>query len=554
MKVKFNKKKATLLLVVVVLGTGLFSFSVTDKYFQITKNLDIFATLYREVNYYYVDDVNPNTLMRTGIEAMLENLDPYTNYIPEDAIEDFRTQTTGEYGGIGAIVGYLNNKHVVLMPSKGYAAERSGMKVGDEVIAVNGIDITGMNHTEATRLLKGQIQSNVKLTVRRYGVAQPIEFDLTREKITIKNVPYHGMVANDVAYIKLAEFTTEAGKEVRDALRKLEEEGAKKVILDLRGNLGGLLIEAVNTTNVFVPKGELVVSTKGKIEELNQIYSTLNSPVNTNMPLVVLTSSMSASASEIVAGSIQDYDRGVVVGQKSFGKGLVQATRPLSYNSQLKVTTAKYYTPSGRCIQALDYSNRRPDGSVGKVPDSLKSVFYTKNGREVFDGGGVDPDIVVELPENHPVVGALIRQGLILDYATQYYYTHESIAAANEFELTDAEIDAFIDWLKDKEYSYTTPVETAFEALMAKAEDDLHYEELKASLAQLKEKISHDNVEDVKRQRKVIGELLKEEIARHYYFEQGGIQASFTHDPDMQAAIDVLNDPTRYQAILEGKK
>ena len=384
---------------------GVFAFQgkiTNDRYFEIVKNLDIFATMYKEVNAYYVDEINPSKLMRTGIEAMLRSLDPYTNYIPEDDIEDYRTSTTGEYGGIGAVVDKKNGVSTIVLPYEGYPADRAGLKAGDQILAINGVLLEGKKSNEISQLLKGQSKSDLTLTIKRFGKEDTFDVSLTREKITIDNVPYFGMVTEDIGYLKLTDFTTEAGKEVKNAVNELKEDGATKIILDLRGNPGGLLEEAVNVSNVFVGKGLEVVTTRGKLKNWTKTYQTLNDATDEEIPLAVLISNGSASASEIVAGVVQDYDRGVLVGQRSFGKGLVQQTRPLAYNSQIKVTTAKYYIPSGRCIQAIDYSLRNPDGSVGKIPDSLKSEFKTKSGRVVYDGGGVNADIPVPEKEYAP--------------------------------------------------------------------------------------------------------------------------------------------------------
>lgn len=551
----FRKRKYSLLLAVLPFaGLALLAFRDDGRYFEISRNLEIFAAVYEEVNTFYVDETNPNLLMQTGVEAMLGSLDPYTNYIPEDLIEDFRTQTTGEYGGIGALVGYHKGKHIVLMPTVGYSAHEKGLKIGDEIIEIGGTDITKLSHEEAGKILKGQADTEVNIKVRRYGQSEPLGFTLERKNVVVKNVPYYGMVKDDIGYIKLAEFTTEAGLEVHDALIELKGEGATKVILDLRGNLGGLLFEAVNTTNVFIPKGSLVVSTRGKFEEMNNTYRTLNPAVDTEIPVVVLTNNMSASASEIVAGSLQDYDRAVVVGQKSFGKGLVQATRDIPYNSQLKLTTAKYYTPSGRCIQALDYSNRRADGSVGKVPDSLKSSFTTMNGRLVYDGGGVDPDVLVESRIDEPVILALNSQLRIFNYATRYYYENDTIASPREFQLTEDAYADFKTWLKGENFGYETVVEKSIATLMEDAEELEVADYSKESVKALKEKLASQKVAELERNQDRISHLLEEEIVARYFLEEGQIQAAFTHDPDVLKAIEILNDKARYDAILAGKE
>jgi carboxyl-terminal processing protease len=546
-KVKRWTIPSGLVIVVIIL------FSYTDpgeRYFEIAKNLDIFATLFKEVNTYYVDDINPNKLMRTGIEAMLESLDPYTNYIPEDDIEDYRTLTTNQYGGIGALIGRNNNKNLIIMPYEGFPAEKKGLKIGDELIEVDGVDVRDKSTGEISKLLKGQANTDVELTIIRYGVDKPMNFNLKREKITIDNVPYSGMVSGDVGYIKLTDFTTSAGKEVSRALEKLKEEGATKVILDLRDNPGGLLNEAVNVTNVFIPRGQEVVSTKGKMTDWNKTYRALNNPIDTEIPLAVLTNSRSASASEIVSGTIQDYDRGVLVGTKTFGKGLVQATRPLSYNSQLKVTTAKYYIPSGRCIQAINYGERNEDGSVKRIPDSLKVEFETNNGRIVYDGGGIDPDVVVEDKNLAPITLSLMAKGLLFDYATQFYYTHESIDKAKTFKLTDQEFEDFLTWLKDKEYDYTTRVEKTLDEVIALSKQEKFNGVVENTIEELKSKIQHNKDSDVQKFKEEIKSVLEEEIAARYYLNKGVIEASFDNDPQLLEAINVLNSQPTYDELL----
>ena len=536
---------------VAVLLVGLLSFTNPGKrYFEIAKNLDIFATLFKEVNTLYVDEINPNKVIKVGIDAMLRSLDPYTNYIPEDDIENFRTQSTGQYGGIGAVTSTLDGKIKVVMVMEGYSADKNGLKIGDEVVRINNVEVYNLTREETSELMKGQANTPVSLTVKRYGVQQPITLNFKREKITLDNVPYFGMVSEDVGYVKLTEFKMQAGKDVKNAVTELKKQGAEKIILDLRGNPGGLLIEAVNIVNIFVPKGKEVVSTKGKVTENNAVYKTLNPPVDTEIPLVVLINSASASASEIVAGTVQDYDRGLVIGQKSFGKGLVQVTRPLSYNSQLKVTTAKYYTPSGRCIQALDYSHRNADGSVGKVPDSLKRKFRTTNNRPVYDGGGVDPDVLVDKETLSAIAHSLYVKGYIFDYATKYYYENPGKSAHKNFELTSTEYEDFKNWLKDKDYGYVTSVERNLDKLMDRAKEEKYYEKIKEQLYSLEETVAKSKENDLDDFKDQIAKLLEEEIASRYHFEKGSIETSFDDDPDIIKAIDVLDDQQHYAKLL----
>lgn len=545
---KYSIPSAVVLLITIV---GLFSFNNPDeRYFEITKNLDIFATLFKEVNAYYVDEVNPNKLIKTGIDAMLASLDPYTNYIPEDDIEDYRTMTTGQYGGIGAIIGHRNDKNVIMMPYEGFPAHKAGLKIGDEILKVNDVDVTGKNTSDISQLLKGQANTKLEVTIQRYGENKTRKIEIMREKITIDNVPYYGKVTNDVGYIKLSDFTTGAGKEVKKALDQLKKDGATKIILDLRNNPGGLLNEAVNVSNVFIQQGSEVVSTKGKVTDWNKTYKALNQPADTEIPLAVLTSRRSASAAEIVSGVIQDYDRGVLVGEKTFGKGLVQATRPLTYNSQLKITTAKYYIPSGRCIQAINYSQRNEDGSAGVVPDSLKSEFTTKNGRKVYDGGGVDPDDEVEPAIPAPITISLMSKGLLFEYALLYHHNHEKIADARDFKLTDEEYSEFKEWLKDKDYDYTTKVEKTIEALTKFAKTEKYYDNIKSEIADLESKVAHNKEKDLVEFADEVKSVLEDRIVEQYYLMRGNFESAFDDDVQLQKAIEVLHNNQEYNSLL----
>ncbi len=537
----------------VISAMGLVSFKQSDKYFEIAKNLDIFASLFKEVNAYYVDEVNPNKFMKDGIDAMLESLDPYTNYIPEDEIEDYRTHMTGQYGGIGAIIGNRKEHAMILMPYEGFPAHKGGLMIGDEILAVDGIETKGKNTSEISKLLKGQAGTQVKITVKRYGVAEKFDVILTREKIKIENVPYYGMVNDQTGYIKLSEFTNNASKDVKNALTDLKSKGAKKIIFDLRDNPGGLLNEAINISNIFIPKDKQIVSTKGKTSEWNKVYYATSSPVDVEIPIVVLTSSKSASASEIVSGVIQDYDRGVIVGQRSYGKGLVQATRPLSYNSQLKITTAKYYTPSGRCIQAIDYTHRNEDGSAGKIPDSLRTAFKTKNNRVVYDGGGITPDITVERKTFAPIIGSLYSKNLIFDYATQYVAAHKTIKSAKEYQFTDEEYNEFVKWLEGKDYDYTTKVEGTLDDLVKISKTEKYYDGIKDQIENLRKQVSHNKEKDLITFKEELKEIMEGEIISRYYLQKGIIEASFDDDEDIQAALKILNNPAEYNKILLGK-
>jgi carboxyl-terminal processing protease len=544
------KKKLLYLSLVLTIAVA-FSFSEpAERYFEIAKNLDIFATLFKEVNALYVDEVNPNKLVRTGIDAMLTSLDPYTNYIPEDEVEDFRTTNTGQYGGIGAVTREIGKRTVVTMIMEGYGAQKGGLKIGDEVLRIDDIELSKLSREESSQLMKGQVGTPVSLTIKRMGVDKPIKLEFKREKIKLNNVPYAGLVANDIAYIQLSDFTPDAAKEVKNALTVLKEQGAKGVILDLRGNPGGLLIEAVNITNLFLPKGKLVVSTKGKIPENNLNYETLNAPIDTEIPVSVLINRGSASASEIVAGTLQDYDRGIVIGEKSYGKGLVQVSRPLSYNSQLKVTTAKYYTPTGRCIQVLDYTHRRDDGSVGSIPDSLKRVFKTTNGRTVYDGGGIDPDVKTETREAHTLTQVLFEKGYLFDFAAQYVYNNPQQLEARTFTLTDEAYQRFVNWMKDKNYAYKSYLEYQLHQFSQEAKKEKYYTDLKSQIDAIQSRIADSKKNELMLYKDEIKMLLEEEIVSHYHLEKGGIEAGFKYDDDVKKATELLHDQSQYKKLL----
>jgi carboxyl-terminal processing protease len=544
------KRKLIYLSLLLVIAVA-FSFNKpAERYFEIAKNLDIFATLFKEVNALYVDEVNPNKLVRTGIDAMLVSLDPYTNYIPEDEVEDFRTTNTGQYGGIGAVTREIGKRTVVTMIMQGYGAQKGGLKIGDEVIKIDDIELAKLSREESSQLMKGQVGTPVSLTIKRMGVEKPIKLEFKREKIKLNNVPYAGMVGNDIAYIQLSDFTPDAAKEVKNALAILKEQGAKGVILDLRGNPGGLLIEAVNITNLFLPKGKLVVSTKGKIPENNLNYETLNAPVDTEIPVSVLINRGSASASEIVAGTLQDYDRGIVIGEKSYGKGLVQVSRPLSYNSQLKVTTAKYYTPTGRCIQVLDYTHRRDDGSVGSIPDSIKRVFKTTNGRTVYDGGGIDPDVKTEAREAHTLTQVLFEKGFLFDFAAQYVYNNPETVDPRTFTLTDDAYSRFISWMKDKNYAYKSYLEYQLHQFSEEAKKEKYYTELKGQIDAIQARIGDSKKNELVLYKDEIKMLLEEEIVSHYHLEKGGIEAGFKYDDEIKKATEILHNNEQYKKLL----
>lgn len=547
-KKAFNKSIRPVV-IIGTLGIVLALNAPDNKYFEIAKNLDIFATLFKEVNAFYVDEVDPKKSIEIGINAMLSSLDPYTNYIPEEDADDYRTMTTGEYAGIGSLIGVIDDKVIITMPNEGFPAAKAGLKIGDEILKVDTTSVKGKDTNAVSSLLKGKPGTKVNLEIKRNGEIK--NFTITRSTIVLDNVPYYGMVDNKIGYIKLTDFTTNAGKEVKEALKALKDKGAESIILDIRENPGGLLFEAVNICNVFIPKGKLVVETRGKQEDWTQQYKTLNQPSDTKIPLVVITSSGSASASEIVSGTLQDYDRAVLIGRKTFGKGLVQTTRQLPYNAQVKVTTAKYYIPSGRCIQAIDYSHRNPDGSVGKVPDSLKVAFKTKSGRTVYDGGGITPDLEIDADYLAPITISLLSKAYIFNYANKYYYEHPSISGKEDFSLTDEEYNAFVNWLSDKNYDYTTQLEDALNKLEDNKEKDPSIDKIKDKLETLRKEVAHNKEKDLQTYKQEIKELLEEEIVGRYYFTRGEIACSVEHDKDVKEAIALLNDPAKYKSYLK---
>lgn len=544
-------RKIAILGAVVLIFCALVAFRNTgEKYFEIAKSLDIFATLFKEVNAYYVDDVNPKKLVETGINEMLNQLDPYTDYIPEEDLEAFSILTTGQYAGVGALIGVVNKKTVITNPYVGFPAERGGIRVGDEIIAVDGKNVQGKSTSEVSTLLKGKPNTEVEIEVKRWGQKENLKLKLIREKIKISNITYYGMIDAETAYIKLDEFTPGAGKEVEEALVKLKNQGAKKLIIDLRDNPGGSLYEAVNIVNAFIPKGKEVVATRGKVPDWNKSYTTLNNPVDTEIPLAILTSGGSASASEIVAGSLQDYDRAILVGQKTFGKGLVQTTRQLAYNAQLKVTTAKYYIPSGRCIQALDYEHRKTDGTVEKFPDSLKREFKTASGRKVYDGAGLDPDVFINADQYSTALIELAGSGLIFDYASKYCGEHHAPVDFRSFRLSDAEYQKFVNWIKEQKFSFESETDKKAEDLIASAKKERYYDDLQSPLKELKLKMDQSKSAIFLKFKPELSRVLEQEIAFHYHLAKGQIEVAMDRDPEILEAKKILSNPAEYKKLL----
>lgn len=547
-------KKIKILIIVCLLSILTISFYAfrddDDVNFEISKNLDIFYSLFRELTIYYVDDTDPSKLVKKAIDEMLSSLDPYTVYIPESRMEDYRLMTTGQYGGIGAIIRKNDDYVIVVEPHEYSPAQKAGLRAGDIIVAVDNKSIKGKSTSDVSELLKGQPGTEVKLTIERYGHDEQITIPIKREIIKINEVPYYGMLNEEIGYIQLNQFTQNVSDDVKKALLELKEKDAKKIIIDLRGNPGGLLIEAVNICNLFIDKGQEIVSTKGKIKQWDKTYKTMHDAVDSEIPLIILVNKSSASASEIVAGAIQDLDRGVILGERTFGKGLVQTTRDLSYNSKLKVTVAKYYIPSGRCIQALDYSHRNPDGSVGKIPDSLISEFNTKNGRLVYDGGGIEPDIKQEPPVISKITLSLLQKNLIFDYATVYASTHDTIRNVANFIISDEDYEDFLKFLEDKDFDYETNSESKLDDLIDIAKKEKYYSIATDQFEALKQKLAHDKNKDLQVFKDEIKEILSEEIISRYHYRKGRIENMLQHDPLIKEAVDLFQNIDNYNNIL----
>ena len=544
-----------------VLLTSFFLIAATpvNSFFEVTKQLDIFTTLYRELNTYYVDTLNPEKLIQSGIYEMCGSLDPYTDYIPEDDIQEYRQQTTGRYGGIGALIGTRGDFVIITEPYEGFPAAKAGLRPGDKILEIDGKSMRKTNSDEVSKNLRGKASTAVNLKIARLqndGTEKDMQITLVREEIKIKNVPYFGMLNESVGYIRLNGFTERAGTEVRNALITLiSKNKAKSIVFDLRGNPGGLLNEAINVASCFIDKGTPIVSTKGRISDQNKEYATLNDPVDTKISMVILADGGSASAAEIVTGSLQDLDRAVVVGQRTYGKGLVQSTHSLPYNAKLKITTAKYYIPSGRCIQAINYADKKEDGSVQKKADSLKVAYKTKGGRIVYDGVGIDPDIKTEEEKISQIAIALYLQSMFFDYAQKYRATHEAIPSPKNFQISDAEYSDFVKFVSDKkDFKYSTTSEKLLEELKKTAEKEKTFDAFKKDYEQMKQKLEHDKKQDLMKEKVMLKQMLEQEIASQYYLNTGRVEATVKTDPEVLKAVEVLNDKNKMQELLQGKK
>jgi len=540
-------KKNKLIIPIVALVLLITTSAYKNDFFEIAKQIEIFTTLYKEINMNYVDDTNPSDLMNVAIKNMLSELDPYTVFFNEQDVEASRINNTGDYTGIGATIKTLKDQLIVVEPFQDYPADKAGLKAGDEILKVDNIVVADFQD-DAGELLQGSAGSKVSITYRRQGEVQSVS--ITREEVAIKAVPLYRMVNETVGYVALAKFTRTASQEVQDAISYLKVEGAEQIVFDLRGNPGGLLIEAINIVNLFVPKNEIIVTTKSKVGKYNKTYKTRNEPLDTQIPLVVLIDGSSASASEIVSGSLQDLDRAVIIGSRSFGKGLVQRPKPLSYGTQLKVTISRYYTPSGRCIQALDYKQRDENGQAVRVRKENYNSFKTKSGRAVFDGGGVMPDIELEESKVSTITKNIIKQNFVFNYATRYYYKN-SIPDLNTFKLKDTDFKDFIDYLKQNNFEFKTKTETALNSVIKIAKEEGFDKDLNFSYAAMVRDINAIKNDEIINNKSQLLVLLENEIILRYFYREGLYKYYLLNNNDIQKATDVLSNLDKYNDYLK---
>ncbi|HQA86263.1 MAG TPA: S41 family peptidase [Bacteroidales bacterium] len=518
--------------------------------FEVAKNVDIFITVLKELNAKYADEISVGDLTKTAIDAMLQKLDPYTVYYPESQIEDFKLLTTGQYGGIGALIQGKEGKVLISEPYEGYPAHVAGLRAGDIILKINNQPTEGKTSEDVSNILKGEPGTAITLEVKRVGVEKPMTFKIVRKEIKLPNIPYFGIIGSDVGYIKLDQFTENAGKEVKESFLKLKEQGMQSLILDLRNNGGGLLNEAVNIVNLFVDQNVTIVETKGKIKEQQNIYKTRTTPIDKQIPVVILINELSASASEIVAGALQDLDRGVIIGKKSFGKGLVQNIIPLSYNSSLKITVSKYYIPSGRCVQNIDYFGKDTLSFKKHIPDSLATAYKTKGGRIVYDKGGIEPDITTADTTASQILITLVLNNLIFDFANDFRATHDTIATPDKFVMTEELYQQFLDFLKDKNYEYTTETEILLKELKQSAIEENNFQTIENLYQEMEEKIKLDKSRDLIKYKDEISKFLTSEIITRYYYQKGRIIYTLKNDVDIETAKEILLDKTKYNSIL----
>ena len=548
---KFLNRQNGIIAVIVLIAVAFFGFKKgDDRNFQIAKNLDIFNAIVKELDLFYVDTIDPNKTIREGIDNMLYSLDPYTVYYPENDQDELEMMVKGSYGGIGSLIRYNPKLQytVIAEPYEGMPAAESGLKAGDILLEIDGKDLK--NNSDVSTLLRGQVGTSFKLKVQRPGVKEPLEFTIVRRSIQMPTIPYYGIMEGQVGYINLSSFSGTPSKDFKNAFLDLKKQGATSLVIDLRNNGGGLLDQAVEIVNFFVPRGKTIVTTKGKIKQASNTYKTLREPLDTDIPIAVLVNSGTASSSEILSGSLQDLDRAVIVGNRTYGKGLVQVPRSLPYGGNLKITTSKYYIPSGRCVQAIDYAHRNEDGSVARIPDSLTTVFHTAAGREVRDGGGVSPDIEVKQERLPNILYYLVRDNLIFDYATDYCLKHPVIASAEKFELTDADYTDFKNKVKGADFKYDQQSEKILKTLKEAAEFEGYMKEASDEFKALENKLSHNLDRDLDYFSKDIKEMISEEIIKRYYYQRGAIIQQLKGDNELDEAVKILTNPERYQQIL----
>ena len=548
---KFLNRRNGIIVAIVLITVAFFSFkSGDDRNFQIAKNLDIFNSIVKELDMFYVDTIDPNKTIREGIDNMLYSLDPYTVYYPENDQDELEMMVKGSYGGIGSLIRYNpKSKYTVIAePYEGMPAAESGLKAGDLLLEIDGKDLKG--NSDVSTLLRGQVGTSFKLKVQRPGVKEPLEFNIVRRSIQMPTIPYYGVMDGQVGYINLSSFSGNPSKDFKKAFLDLKKQGITSLVIDLRNNGGGLLDQAVEIVNMFVPRGKTIVTTKGKIKQASNTYKTLREPLDTDIPIAVLVNSGTASSSEILSGSLQDLDRAVIVGNRTYGKGLVQVPRSLPYGGNLKITTSKYYIPSGRWVQAIDYAHRNEDGSVARIPDSLTTVFHTAAGREVRDGGGVSPDIEVKQERLPNILFYLVRDNLIFDYATDYCLKHPAIASAKEFELTDADYEEFKNKVKGADFKYDQQSEKILNTLKEAAEFEGYMKDASDEFKALENKLKHNLDRDLDYFSKDIKKMIAEEIIKRYYYQEGAIIQQLKDDKDLDEAVKVLTNPERYQQIL----